>query len=231
MLIIRSTLEKGIHTFRNDYKSQITKCSPWETEVQPRTSLKKKMAELMWHWQTITTPSANRPYQPMPKITVKKRNLVPMTRPNRSKLSQPRKINVRKLPKATQLNWKSSISKCLTQGAKDAVQNTSTSLAPIQGSQLIDTPSTPSPTSPAGPAKITEHSKYCAICTQLGKVCPEDFAMLSDWDEEDDQAKDKDKDQKQPKTNPSFSTTMTKLCSHQNYILQNASTAWPAKPL
>ena len=37
--------------------------------------------------------------------------------------------------------------------------------------------STPSPTSPTAPTKITEHSKYCAICTPLGKICPEEFAM------------------------------------------------------
>ena len=65
---------------------------------------------------------------------------------------------------------------------------------------------------PAVPAKITEHSKYCVICTPLGKICPEGFAELSDWDEnKEDQAKDKDKDNihKQSKTTPSFSTVMT----------------------
>ena len=78
---------KGIHTFRKDYKSQMTKCSPWRTKVQPYTSLKKKMVEFMQHQQTITAPFANRPYQAKPKITVKKLNFVPHTRPNRSKLS------------------------------------------------------------------------------------------------------------------------------------------------
>ena len=53
----------------------------------------------------ITTPFANRPYQPKPKITMKKRNLVLPTRPNRSKLSQVRRINVRKPPEATQLDF------------------------------------------------------------------------------------------------------------------------------
>ena len=143
----------------------------------------------MCHWQTIATHYANRPYQPKPKITLKKRSLVPLTTPNRSKLSQLRKINVRKLPKATQLNWASTIGRNLTQEANDVAQSTSTSLVPIQGSRLMDTPSTPLPTSPA---KIKEHSKCCAICTLLGKICPEEFPMSSDGDEEDDQAKDKD---------------------------------------
>ena len=191
---------KGIHTFRKDYKSQTTKCSPWGTKVQPYPSWKKKIVGFMYHWQAITTPFANRPYQPKPNITMKKRNLVPVTRPNRSKLSWLRKVNMRKLPKAT-------ISRSLTQEAKDVAQHVSTSLAPIQGSQLMDTTCTPSHTSPAAPAKITKNSQYCVISTLLGKICPEEFSMSSDWDEEDDQAKAKD--QKQPQTNPSSFTTMT----------------------
>ena len=79
--------------------------------------------------------------------------------------------------------------------AKDAAQSLSTSLAPIQGSQLMDTSATPSPTSPAIlTAKITEHSKYCVICTPLGQICLEGFAMSSDWDDdEEDQTKDNKK--------------------------------------
>ena len=46
-----------------------------------------------------------------------------------SKLSQLRRINVGELPKGTQLNWASTISKSLTQEAKDAAQSMSTSLA------------------------------------------------------------------------------------------------------
>ena len=94
-------------------------------------------------------------------------------------------------------------------GSQGCTQSISTSLAPIQGSQLMEALSSPSPTSHAAPAKITEHSKYSGICTRLGKICPEGFAMSSDWDE-DDQAKDKEKDQKQPQTSPSFVTMMTK---------------------
>ena len=92
----------------------------------------------------------------------------------------------------------------------DVAQLASTSLAPIQGSQLLDTPSSPSPTSPPAPVKIAEHSKYCAVCTTLGKICPEEFAMSSDWDEEEDQGKGKEKDQKQLKTSPHILTIMAK---------------------
>ena len=38
---------KGIHTFKKDYKSQATKCSPLGTGVQPYPSLKKKMVQFM----------------------------------------------------------------------------------------------------------------------------------------------------------------------------------------
>ena len=70
----------------------------------------------------------------------------------------------------------------------------------------MDTPFTPSLTSSAVPAKITEHSKYCVICTPLGKICPEEFAMSSDWDEEEEYNA-KDKDQAAP-NQPTFSTAM-----------------------
>ena len=96
------------------------------------------MIEFMMHWQTITTPFSNRPVQPKSKAVVKKCNLVPLTQPDRAKLSQARRINVGKLPKATQQNWASTIGKNLIQKAKDIAQCMSTSLAPIQGSQLID---------------------------------------------------------------------------------------------
>ena len=134
------------------------------------------MVEFIRCQQTITTTFANRPFQAKPKAAVKKYNLVPLTRPYRAKLSQPGRINVRKFLEATQLNWASNIGNSLTQEAKDAAQSMSTSLAPTQGCQLLDTQSMPSPTSPAAPAKITEHSIYWLICTVLGKTCLEGFS-------------------------------------------------------
>ena len=52
------------------------------------------MIEYMKCQQTMTTPFANRPFQPKPKAAAKKHNLVPLTRLNRAKLSQPRRMNV-----------------------------------------------------------------------------------------------------------------------------------------
>ena len=48
---------------------------------------------------------------------------------------------------------------------------TTTSLAPIQTRQPMDTPSMLSPTSPEAPTKLIEHSRYCMICTPLAKTC------------------------------------------------------------
>ena len=68
-----------------------------------------------------------------------------------------------------------------------------------------------SPTSPGAPIKITEHSRYCALCTPLGKHAPKEFPISSDWDEDEEgedqvkgEDKDKGNDQKTPKTNPWF---------------------------
>ena len=92
---------REIHTFRKDRRTQI-KCSPWGTRVQLYLSLKKKMVEFMRCRQMIVTPFANRSFQPGPKVVANKCNLVSLTRPNRAKLSQPRRINVGPLPEATQ---------------------------------------------------------------------------------------------------------------------------------
>ena len=93
-----STLQ-GIHIYEKD---RIT----WGTEVKLFLSLQKKMAECLNCRQVIATPFANRSYQPRPNPTAMRRhNLVTLTRPNREKPSQPRKVNVGPLPKATQRNW------------------------------------------------------------------------------------------------------------------------------
>ena len=76
----------------------------------------------------------------------------------------------------------------------------------------MDISSIPSSTSPVVPPKITGHFKYFAICTPLGKICLEEFAMSLDWDDdEEDQAKNNNKNsnQNQSQISPGFSTVMT----------------------
>ena len=100
----------GIHTYKKDRSTQVIKCSPWGTKVQPFPSLKKKMVEFMMHRQIITTPFANMFFQQRPKVAARKCSLVPLTRLNRANLLQLRKVNVGPLPEATELgsySWKS----------------------------------------------------------------------------------------------------------------------------
>ena len=116
----------GIPTYRKDRSKQIIKFSPWRTKVQPIPSLKMKMAEFMKCRWIIATPFANRSFQTRPKVVAKKHNLVPVTRPNKAELSQPRKINVGPLPDANQQNWAATLGK-----ANDAAGAT-TSLPPYR---------------------------------------------------------------------------------------------------
>ena len=80
----------------------------------------------------------------------------------------------------------------------------------------MDTSSTLPPTLPKAPTKFTEHCRYCAICTQLGKTYPKEFPMPLDWDddeEEEDQVKSENKDidneKKTPQTNHRFFAVTT----------------------
>ena len=80
----------GIHTYEKDRGTQVIKCIPWGTEVKCFPSLQKKMMEYLRWRKIIATPFANRSYQPRPKATaIRRSNLVPITRPNRERLSQP----------------------------------------------------------------------------------------------------------------------------------------------
>ena len=70
-----STL-KGIHIFKKNYKSQMSRCSLWGVEVHPYPALRKKMIEFMHRKQMTATPYTNETYQPKWKKTPRKRNLV-----------------------------------------------------------------------------------------------------------------------------------------------------------
>ena len=71
-------------------------------------------------------PFTNRSFQPRPKVAAKKHSLGLLTRPNRAKLLQPRKINVGPPAEANQQNWAATLGK-----AKDA-SGATTSLASVQ---------------------------------------------------------------------------------------------------
>ena len=51
---------KVIHMFEKDYKSQSSQCSPWEVEVQPFSSFKKKMREFRRRKENTKIPSISK---------------------------------------------------------------------------------------------------------------------------------------------------------------------------
>ena len=115
------------------------------------------MVEFLRCRQFTTTPFASRSFQSRPKATaIRKCNLVTLTRPNREKLSQPRKVNVGPYPPAMQRNWLTTFK------AKEAEATASNQALTL--TQPAEAPAIHSPTSPLSP-----DIKYCAIYTPLGK--------------------------------------------------------------
>ena len=95
-----------------------------------------------------------------PKATAARmNNLVILTTPNREKLLQPRKLNLGPFPPATQ---RTLLAMLIAKEAEGA-----TSQAPTP-SQPMNTPVVQFLTSLV-PLK---HTKYFAMCTSLGKICP-----------------------------------------------------------
>ena len=64
-----------------------------------------------------------------------------------------------------------------------------------------------SPTSSISPN--TERTKYCAIFTPLGKICPTEFPMSSDWDEDDKEEERKDQNEGEGQTDSEGKTQKT----------------------
>ena len=84
--------------------------------------------------------------QARPKATATKRhNLVTLTRPNREKLSQPRKVDVAPLPKAKPRTWLAALR--ANELEATALRHASTP------TQLADVPADQSPNSPLSPKR------------------------------------------------------------------------------
>ena len=143
---------KIIHTFRRDYKSQTSWCSPWGIEVQPYPNFEQKMGEFMRRRETTATPYATTPSRSKAQKRPR-RNLVLLTpTPDRRRPVKPRKINVlwiqlicKRSPnlsttinnKHNTIDWNTKAGKELTCEAIEAAQDALTNLAPVQGTQLV----------------------------------------------------------------------------------------------
>ena len=82
---------QDIHTYKKDFKSHRSKCSPLGIEIKPYPNLMKRTTEYLSRRQQINQPYNNRTLRP--RTRRRKRNLITFT-PNRKVLSKPRKINV-----------------------------------------------------------------------------------------------------------------------------------------
>ena len=143
-----------------------------------------------------------KPYHPKSKNTSRKRNLVQLTsKPDRSKLVKPRKVNMQKFPASTisQINWKSMSCRSHAQQSIDVACSTLSSLTSVQGCQLLNKNLTP-PSSPTASTQAKEDPRYCTICTPLGKECPGRLAT-SDLDDDEDYIT-KEKEEEQPEASP-----------------------------
>ena len=115
---------------------------------------------------------ANRLYHPRPKATpIRRHNLVTHTRPNREKLSQPRKVNIGPFLKVIQRNW-------LATGRAKEAEATPSSQTPAPN-QPAEAPAAQSPTLPLSPNR-----KYRAVSIPLEKMCPNDYPITLDWEED-----------------------------------------------
>ena len=95
---------KGIHTFRRDCTTQISKCSPWGLEVRPFPSL-QKMRDYIEERQAIVNPFSSKSYpsghNPSPFVQWPKAT----TTKERTVVANPRKVKVGYYPPAFQGNW------------------------------------------------------------------------------------------------------------------------------
>ena len=88
--------------------------------------------------------------------------------PNREKLSQTRKVHIGPYPPVMQKNW------FITVKAKEA-EATVASQAP--------TPTQPAKI-PVAQSPFLPDTKYCAVCTLLGKLCPNEYLITTDWEDD-----------------------------------------------
>ena len=144
--------------------------------------------------QTICTPYANIPSKAKPKKSPRKSlfQVNPTPTPDQRRFAKPRRANINKinlrsphsLPNVLNNNraidWDSNVVKNLTTKAMETAQEISTTLTPMQGTQLVRTVSTPNPlnTVTEKPTeemvekqKKEEGATYCPICLPVGHEC------------------------------------------------------------
>ena len=147
--------------------------------------------------QTIATHFTNRSYQLRPKATpVRKHNLVTLTTPHKDKLLKPRKVNVGKHPRFLQRNWLAMVRAKEVEATKQAPTYTQPPKASATASAAQ---------SSATQTSVTQSTLYCAICIPLGKLCPSEYPITADWQ---DNSKKEEESQEQIKDDDDFSVCL-----------------------
>ena len=122
-------------------------------KAQPYPNLQKKMGEFMRRRQAIATPYASAPSRAKPQKRPRRKLIKLTTTPDR-RLAKPQRVNLdrnqttcRRSPlprpavnnKNRTINWTTSAGKNLMQDTLEVVQDVSTTLTPVQGTQLVRT--------------------------------------------------------------------------------------------
>ena len=138
---------KGIHAFRKEWSTQVSKCSPWGMEVRLFSSLRKKMKDYIDEWQVFANPFTNRSYPSRPnpsqfatwsKTTQLKKRKTVVTRHIIEKLLTPRKVNVGYHPASFQQNWLAQVreAECTAQASMAVLLTQQAKMTLCQDSQL-----------------------------------------------------------------------------------------------
>ena len=94
---------KGIHTFREDHTTQISKCSPWGLEVRAFPSIGKKTRECMEKRQALANLFSNRSYPSRlnPSLFAKQPKATPAKK--RTTVAKPRNMNLDIIPQPSSI--------------------------------------------------------------------------------------------------------------------------------
>ena len=79
-------------------------------------------------------------------------------------------MNVRPFSEAMQRNWLTTVKAKETEAAASNQAPTPT--------QPAEAPATQSPN-----LSLSPNTKYCAVCTPLGKLCPNEYPLTLDWED------------------------------------------------
>ena len=183
---------QGIHTFKRDRNTEVTRCSPWGTEVKPFPSLHRKMKSTSGKSKPLL-PNTNlhlHPKEPKPPPSPGADPKVsPMRRPSKEKLPKPRKVNIGFHHSFRQEYWLAKVK------AKEA-ETTKQAPIPDQLAKALHQSSVTQSSDIQSP-------KNCAIYTPTGNFCPNEYPIpiTADWPD----SEEKKESPEQNKNNENFS--------------------------